>query len=482
MLADDPAALGDAVRDPADDRRRPDARSRATAARCSTSPNRLYPIVRDSTAAAAGAELGGVLAMRRIAALLALAALAACGSGGTDPIVAGGLDEVQRLLDRRGRRDAGGAPPRAAHPGGHRARRTSRRSGRGSSPTRRRRCCTRRRRTARYVTYLLAAAAVDHAARLAGHRRPAASAPTCCRPGAARRTRWRGRRRRRAGRRGSSAPTSSRPTGRAGRIETYQCRFERGAGARDGDPAACATAASRSARPAPARPGRFENLHFADAGSGFVWRSLQWIGPKMDLARPAGARAATPATDAVRPSCRAADGRVVDSPSAATAPKRKGSADATLPQSIRERAQPRRRGSGSDDQSSSRRWCRRRRRRRRSRSRRRSRRGRCTGMIQAAFEPPIGAGSATTTGSSGASKTRVPAKAWPASTRATAVLTISFIVILLRECGSAILLARPDLRADKLMPRTLTNFPSCIQSAKAAPSSKSQVLSKWQHR
>ena len=29
--------------------------------------------------------------------------------------------------------------------------------------------------------------------------------------------------------------------------------------------------------------GEFENLHFADADSGFVWRSLQWVGPDMDL-------------------------------------------------------------------------------------------------------------------------------------------------------------------------------------------------------
>ena len=28
--------------------------------------------------------------------------------------------------------------------------------------------------------------------------------------------------------------------------------------------------------------GRFENLHFVDS-SGAVWRSLQWVGPKMDL-------------------------------------------------------------------------------------------------------------------------------------------------------------------------------------------------------
>jgi hypothetical protein len=29
--------------------------------------------------------------------------------------------------------------------------------------------------------------------------------------------------------------------------------------------------------------GNFENLHFADASSGFVWRTLQWTGPRMDL-------------------------------------------------------------------------------------------------------------------------------------------------------------------------------------------------------
>ena len=29
--------------------------------------------------------------------------------------------------------------------------------------------------------------------------------------------------------------------------------------------------------------GTFENLHFVDASSGAVWRSLQWVGPKMEL-------------------------------------------------------------------------------------------------------------------------------------------------------------------------------------------------------
>lgn len=29
--------------------------------------------------------------------------------------------------------------------------------------------------------------------------------------------------------------------------------------------------------------GSFENLHFADVGTGFVWRSLQWLGPQQGL-------------------------------------------------------------------------------------------------------------------------------------------------------------------------------------------------------
>ena len=53
-------------------------------------------------------------------------------------------------------------------------------------------------------------------------------------------------------------------------------------GARDGDPAAGHVGIEFSETcigPA----GTFENLHLADAGSGFVWRSLQWTGPQMDL-------------------------------------------------------------------------------------------------------------------------------------------------------------------------------------------------------
>jgi hypothetical protein len=29
--------------------------------------------------------------------------------------------------------------------------------------------------------------------------------------------------------------------------------------------------------------GNFENLHFADLRTGFVWRSIQWLGPQQGL-------------------------------------------------------------------------------------------------------------------------------------------------------------------------------------------------------
>ena len=70
--------------------------------------------------------------------------------------------------------------------------------------------------------------------------------------------------------------------GPRGRIETYQCRFERG-------PVREMVILQRRHRgvefsetcTGPA--GTFENLHLADAGTGFVWRSLQWTGPQMEL-------------------------------------------------------------------------------------------------------------------------------------------------------------------------------------------------------
>ena len=70
--------------------------------------------------------------------------------------------------------------------------------------------------------------------------------------------------------------------GARGRIETYDCRFaleeiseivilqQRHRGIQVTE--TCANA-----------EGSFENLHFADLRTGFVWRSLQWTGPRQGL-------------------------------------------------------------------------------------------------------------------------------------------------------------------------------------------------------
>jgi hypothetical protein len=70
--------------------------------------------------------------------------------------------------------------------------------------------------------------------------------------------------------------------GPIGRVETFDCRFERGRATemtildvrhRGVEFSEICTGPS----------GGFENLHFADASTGFVWRSLQWTGPTMEL-------------------------------------------------------------------------------------------------------------------------------------------------------------------------------------------------------
>jgi Group 4 capsule polysaccharide lipoprotein gfcB, YjbF len=70
--------------------------------------------------------------------------------------------------------------------------------------------------------------------------------------------------------------------GPIGQVETFDCRFERGnltemtileVRHRGVEISEICTGPS----------GRFENLHFADASTGFVWRSLQWTGPAMEL-------------------------------------------------------------------------------------------------------------------------------------------------------------------------------------------------------
>jgi Group 4 capsule polysaccharide lipoprotein gfcB, YjbF len=67
-----------------------------------------------------------------------------------------------------------------------------------------------------------------------------------------------------------------------GVVMTFDCRFERGAASEMTILQVRHTGVEISetcAGPA----GTFENLHFADPGSGFVWRTLQWTGPTMPL-------------------------------------------------------------------------------------------------------------------------------------------------------------------------------------------------------
>jgi hypothetical protein len=67
-----------------------------------------------------------------------------------------------------------------------------------------------------------------------------------------------------------------------GRIETFECRFELGAVSemviieqRHRGVEISEYCAGPS--------GEFENLHFADLSTGFVWRSIQWLGPQQGL-------------------------------------------------------------------------------------------------------------------------------------------------------------------------------------------------------
>jgi hypothetical protein len=67
-----------------------------------------------------------------------------------------------------------------------------------------------------------------------------------------------------------------------GVVMTFDCRFERG-GAAEMTILQVRHAGVEISETCTGPAGSFENLHFVDAGSGFVWRSLQWIGPTMPL-------------------------------------------------------------------------------------------------------------------------------------------------------------------------------------------------------
>jgi hypothetical protein len=67
-----------------------------------------------------------------------------------------------------------------------------------------------------------------------------------------------------------------------GRIERFTCRFEVG-GLSEMVILEVRHQGVEISETCTGPSGSFENLHFADAATGFVWRSLQWVGPETDL-------------------------------------------------------------------------------------------------------------------------------------------------------------------------------------------------------
>lgn len=70
--------------------------------------------------------------------------------------------------------------------------------------------------------------------------------------------------------------------GPQGLVQTFDCAFERG------EPAEMTILQIRYtgvqiSETCVGANGTFENLHFVDPASGAIWRSLQWVGPKMEL-------------------------------------------------------------------------------------------------------------------------------------------------------------------------------------------------------
>jgi len=67
-----------------------------------------------------------------------------------------------------------------------------------------------------------------------------------------------------------------------GRVETYRCRFEFGE-VREVTILEVRHVGVEVAEICEGPAGRFENLHLADLETGFVWRSLQWLGTRQGL-------------------------------------------------------------------------------------------------------------------------------------------------------------------------------------------------------
>ncbi len=273
----DPAALGDAVRDAADRRRQPDVAGEQR--RCAAQHRQpALPDRARSRPLAPGAELGSVLAMRKLA-ILSLLALGACGSGEKDPIVQAALSEVGGFWSHKAA--APSTPPRAitrADIVNADVAAIEARLGSDPSPTLMYAAAENRG----YVTYASALqqqVTLHGGAEITGTRGLGtdllsawSSAPdplvTPIPP-----SRWPAR-----VQRVYELPGD----GPKGRVETYDCSFEPGV------PAQMTILQIRYSgvqvsETCTGPSGRFENLHFVDTSTGTIWRSLQWVGPRMDL-------------------------------------------------------------------------------------------------------------------------------------------------------------------------------------------------------
>ncbi len=67
-----------------------------------------------------------------------------------------------------------------------------------------------------------------------------------------------------------------------GQVETFDCRFERGA-AKQMEILQVVHQGVEISEYCSGPSGSFEQLHFADANTGFVWRTLSWLGPRQGL-------------------------------------------------------------------------------------------------------------------------------------------------------------------------------------------------------
>jgi hypothetical protein len=219
--------------------------------------------------------------MRRFAALLAFAALAGCTSGGTNPIIEEAWDELQGFrTDEAAATPPGAPPPRALTRADIETADVAAIWGRlasDSSPT----LMYATAQNGPYVTYFspfrqsitLRGSQVTATRGLGWDLLSAWSSPADPVTRPTRPADWPA---------GVERTYEFPADGPRGRIETYACRIERG-------PARELVILQRRhvgvefSETCTGPAGTFENLYFADAATGFVWRSLQWTGPRMEL-------------------------------------------------------------------------------------------------------------------------------------------------------------------------------------------------------